>query len=159
MVAFGPAGMWGRLGDLYRFSLLRNTHYSAKLLALHPALTRTTVQRWLLGMWLFMARPGRWSAAEMHASMRAMAETPNYMPFLRWTRGRRAEGLGEVSCPVLIAWGSRDFLLPRRQGKRFASALPNAELRILRGVGHLPTADDPNLVAETIVGHVTSART
>ena len=157
VVGLAPAGMWGKLGDLYRFNLLRNAHYSAKVLRHHPILMRTPAQRWLLGMWLFMAHPGRWSPEEMQSSMEAMGGSANYMDFLKWTRGRRVEGLDQVSCPVLIAWGSRDLLLARTQGKRFVDALPNAEFRLLRGVGHLPTADDPSLIASTVTEFAAAA--
>jgi len=79
VVGLGPAGMWGRLGDLYRFGLLRNAHYSARVLRGHPSLTRTAARRWLLGWWMFMARPGRWSADEAQSAMEAMGGSTNYM--------------------------------------------------------------------------------
>ena len=41
---------------------------------------------------------------------------------------------------------------------RFATAIPGAELISLPGCGHVPMADDPDLVAAAITG-VTAART
>ncbi len=151
VAALSPAGMWNGLEDRYRYHLLRNAHYAAKFLRHHPAATATTPRRWLLNWWLFMAHPGRWSADEASASMHDLASV-SYMEFLRWTRGRRVSGLPEIHCPVLIAWGSRDFLLPRRQAVRFIGALPAGvgEFKLLRGVGHVPMADDPELIATTI---------
>ncbi len=142
--------MWSPLEDRYRFSLLRSAHYSAKVIRHFPGLTRTAARRWMLGWWAFMARPGRWSAAEAQAQIEALGGAESFMDFLRWTRGRTVEGLSDVRCPVLIAWGSRDLLLPRRQADRFVRAIPGAEFRLLRGVGHVPMADDPELIGSTV---------
>lgn len=62
-----------------------------------------------------------------------------------------APTLAEISSPVQILWGSRDMLLFPRQGRRIAAAIPGAELRYLRGLGHLAMWDDPGLCAELIV--------
>lgn len=56
--------------------------------------------------------------------------------------------------PVLIAWGSRDLLLPSRHADRFASAIPRSELRFLDGLGHSPMGDAPEVVAEMILEFV-----
>lgn len=154
VVALSPAGMWTPLEDAYRFALLLSAYWSAKLIARFPALVRTPARRWTLGWYIFMARPGRWSAEEAAYQIKVLGDSPSYLEFLRWTRGRRVEGLGEVRCPVLIAWGSRDLLLPKRQGPRFVRELPDAELRLLRGVGHLPMADDPDLIVTTIADFI-----
>lgn len=154
VVALSPAGMWTAREDAYRFVILRNAHYAARLISRVPALTRTPARRLLLNWWLFMARPGQWSAEQAAQQMRMLGGAPSYMDFLEWTRGRRVEGLGEVTCPVLVAWGSRDLLLPRRQAVRFVRELPDAELRILPGAGHLPMADAPQLIASTILDFI-----
>ncbi|KIF06462.1 alpha/beta hydrolase, partial [Streptomyces sp. RSD-27] len=52
--------------------------------------------------------------------------------------------------PVTIAWGSRDRLLPPRQGVRAKRTLPGARLVRLRGCGHVPMNDDPALVARVV---------
>jgi pimeloyl-ACP methyl ester carboxylesterase len=69
-----------------------------------------------------------------------------------------AEGLEQVDVPVLIAWGSRDLLLPSRHADRFVSAIPRSELRILDGLGHAPMGDDPEVVAEMILEFVERER-
>jgi pimeloyl-ACP methyl ester carboxylesterase len=40
-------------------------------------------------------------------------------------------------------------LLPR-QGRRFERLIPGAELRYLKGLGHVPMSDDPELLAGQI---------
>ena len=61
------------------------------------------------------------------------------------------DGLEDIRCPVLVLWGTEDLLLPPRQAHRAARAIPGAELRMLRGLGHIPMSDEPQTVAETIL--------
>jgi pimeloyl-ACP methyl ester carboxylesterase len=64
-----------------------------------------------------------------------------------------------VGCPVLLAWGSRDRILPSaRYSKRMRELLPSAEWVELRGLGHVPMSDDPELVARTISEFTARAR-
>jgi pimeloyl-ACP methyl ester carboxylesterase len=61
--------------------------------------------------------------------------------------------LDGVECPVLIAWGTRDRILPvERYSQRFREMLPDAEWVALPGAGHIPMSDEPELVARTITG-------
>lgn len=67
------------------------------------------------------------------------------------------DGLGQFSgsippdVPVTIAWGSKDRLLPRRQGLVAKTQLPTARFVLLRGCGHVPMTDDPELVARVLL--------
>ncbi len=64
-----------------------------------------------------------------------------------------------VTCPVLLAWGTRDRIIPSpRYSRRLRNLLPNAEWVDLPGVGHIPMVDDPELVARTIIGFARPAR-
>lgn len=64
-----------------------------------------------------------------------------------------------VRCPVLIAWGTKDRILPSpRYSRRLRELLPNAEWIELRGLGHVPMSDDPELVARTITEFVGRVR-
>lgn len=52
-----------------------------------------------------------------------------------------AEG---VRCPVLLAWGTRDPILPWRiDGRRARAALPDAEVVTFDGAGHQPFIERP----------------
>ena len=48
------------------------------------------------------------------------------------------ERLGSIEVPTLILWGEDDNLVPVAHATKFADALPNADLVIYPGVGHLP---------------------
>lgn len=51
--------------------------------------------------------------------------------------------LGEVQCPVLVLHGSHDRRSPLEVGRRVHAALPNAEMVIFEGSGHVPHVRDP----------------
>src|SRR6185295_7656672 len=59
-------------------------------------------------------------------------------------------GLTTLDVPVLILWGTLDVILLPRQGRRFERLIPGAELRYLRGIGHVPMSDAPEELAEAI---------
>lgn len=49
-----------------------------------------------------------------------------------------------VRCPVLLAWGTRDPILPWRiDGRRARGALPDAEVATFVGTGHQPFIEQP----------------
>jgi pimeloyl-ACP methyl ester carboxylesterase len=54
--------------------------------------------------------------------------------------------------PVLILWGTLDVILLPRQGRRFERLIPGAELRYIRGLGHVPMSDAPEELARAIAG-------
>lgn len=56
------------------------------------------------------------------------------------------EGLNETAAPTLIIWGDQDLVLPLRHAERLARDLPNAELVILEGAGHIPNEEFPDVV-------------
>lgn len=59
-------------------------------------------------------------------------------------------GLDPLPCPITIAWGQRETLLPSgAHGKN--ARIPQASIRRLPDVGHVPMLDDPELVAHTIL--------
>ncbi|WP_328831696.1 alpha/beta hydrolase [Thermaurantiacus tibetensis] len=52
--------------------------------------------------------------------------------------------------PVLILWGREDRLFPPEAAAWFKAALPEAELVILDGVGHIPQEEAPDASAEAV---------
>jgi pimeloyl-ACP methyl ester carboxylesterase len=58
--------------------------------------------------------------------------------------------LNTIDVPVLLLWGTMDVILLPRQGRRFERLIPGAELRYIRGVGHVPMSDAPEELAEAI---------
>ena len=59
--------------------------------------------------------------------------------------------LDTIDCPVLVAWGDKDRILPlRKHGPRFRDEIPGVDFRVWKGLGHTPMWDDPQLIATTI---------
>jgi pimeloyl-ACP methyl ester carboxylesterase len=102
-------------------------------------------------------RPWRIDPETLSEAIEAYATGEGFAATLEHAITGRAERLDEVRAPVTIVWGTRDVVLLPRQGRRYARAIPGAELRLLPGCGHIPMWDDPALVAETIL-ELTSPR-
>ena len=57
-----------------------------------------------------------------------------------------------LPCPITIAWGEQDRVLPlNSNGVRARELVPGARFVTFAGVGHVPMFDDPELVARTIL--------
>lgn len=70
----------------------------------------------------------------------------------------RVVDLDRVACPVLVAWGERDRILPMdRHAERFRREIPDVEFRVLPGVGHTPMWDAPGEIAALIADFATAA--
>jgi pimeloyl-ACP methyl ester carboxylesterase len=59
---------------------------------------------------------------------------------------------------VLILWGKLDLILIPRQGRRFERLIPNCELRYVKGLGHVPMSDDPELLVAAITDFALAQR-
>ncbi|XVQ09638.1 alpha/beta fold hydrolase [Spirillospora sp. CA-255316] len=59
---------------------------------------------------------------------------------------RRAE-LADLTLPTLVLVGDQDMITPLELGEDLAKSIPDAELVVLEGVGHLSALEDPDRVA------------
>lgn len=55
-----------------------------------------------------------------------------------------------VRAPALVIHGELDAIVPVDAGRALAAALPDAELHVLPGTGHVPTITRPDVVADLI---------
>jgi pimeloyl-ACP methyl ester carboxylesterase len=62
--------------------------------------------------------------------------------------------LDPAPCPITIAWGEKERLLPPGA---YDGRIPQASVTTLPDVGHVPMLDDPELVARTILSATGSA--
>ena len=65
-------------------------------------------------------------------------------------------GLDPIPCPITIAWGQRETLLP--SGAHGKNGIPQATIRSLPDVGHVPMLDDPDVVARAILAVTAAAK-
>jgi len=60
------------------------------------------------------------------------------------------ENVDRFQMPVLIVWGDRDRLIPRKSVEAVARRLPNVMLKIIPGCGHMPMIECPDTVVRAI---------
>lgn len=65
---------------------------------------------------------------------------------------RVPELLGRVSAPTQVIWGEQDQVVDVSCAHHYGALLPNARVRVLRGIGHLPMLEAP-LRSARIVRH------
>lgn len=152
VAAISPVGLWTRRELRFCQLSLRQigvaTRTATDLLA---GSSSSALVRTLLGAQIF-SRPWRIPPQRMREMIRALAGAPGFLPtlvaFERYTLTASPE-LEDV--PITILWGSRDRLLLPRQADRARRLLPGARHVALRGLGHVPTWDDPALVSAAII--------
>jgi abhydrolase domain-containing protein 6 len=59
-------------------------------------------------------------------------------------------GVSGVTVPTLILWGEEDQVLHHTCVETFKQLIPHAQVRKLRGVGHLPMVDVPTVTAKNL---------
>jgi pimeloyl-ACP methyl ester carboxylesterase len=157
VVAISPAGMWT---EEEARKVERNLKWayglSRRMLPLGVFLAHTSGGRYLMFSPLLGTRGAKLEGEDAAHVLRALAEsrlTPEFIDANKDERGALVTmaDADEVRCPVLVIWGERDRLLPVEQGRRWADALPEAELQELTGVGHHPQFDEPERIAELIL--------
>ncbi|PWS47723.1 alpha/beta hydrolase [Streptomyces sp. FT05W] len=151
VTALSPAGFWTPSERRYAFGVLRAMRGAALAMPmpLIERLSRSSPGRAALTSTIY-ARPGRRSPAAVVSETVALREATGFRQTLEAGSGVTfADDVPGV--PVSIAWGSKDRLLPSRQGVRAGRAIPRARLVRLPGCGHVPMNDDPAAVARVVL--------
>ncbi|MBG6092557.1 alpha/beta fold hydrolase [Actinomadura viridis] len=145
-----PAGFFTARELAMAASILRASRLAAGLPApLMERLARSPRRRMtMFGM--IYARPDLLDYEALAGDARALRGAAGFEPTLR--AGRRVRFRGSCAdVPVTIAWGTKDRLLRASQAVRAQQALPGARFVWLRGCGHVPMGDDPELVARVLL--------
>ena len=66
--------------------------------------------------------------------------------------------LATLAVPTLVVHGDADLLIPTDNGKLLAGRIPNAELVLLPGAGHMLQADAGDAVREAVLGFLGRTR-
>ncbi|MET9383207.1 alpha/beta fold hydrolase [Streptomyces sp. NPDC002928] len=151
VTALSPAGFWSQAERRYAFGVLIAMRQISQRLPLPVVerLSRTAAGRTALTSTIY-ARPGRRSPEAVVAETLALARATGFDATLR--AGGAVQFTDDIpGLPVTVAWGTRDWLLVRRQGVRAKQIIPRARLVRLPGCGHCPMNDDPALVARVIL--------
>ncbi|QKW39790.1 alpha/beta fold hydrolase [Actinomadura sp. NAK00032] len=145
-----PAGFFNALELRYGMSVLRASRLGARVPETFLTRLARSPRRRTLMFGMIYGRPDLMDVETLTGDARAMRDAPGFEPTLR--AGRTTRFLGSCAdVPVTIAWGTKDRLLLRSQAIRAQRRLPNARFVWLEGCGHVPMADDPPLVAQTLL--------
>ncbi|GII79771.1 hydrolase [Sphaerisporangium rufum] len=147
--ALSPAGFWTAAELAWADAVLRGLRGVARGLPAGraAALARSATGR-RLAMGLLVARPERMTPEGVLAGAAALGAAAGFDETLR--SFREAGPPPAPKAPVTIAWGEHDRLLLRRQAVR-AARWADRPVKLLRGCGHVPMGDDPELVARVIL--------
>jgi pimeloyl-ACP methyl ester carboxylesterase len=58
--------------------------------------------------------------------------------------------VAQIRCPALVIHGEQDRIIDKRTSEDLTSALPRAELVMMRGVGHVPQLEAPRAVSRLV---------
>lgn len=154
VVALCPGGGWehgspegDRVARFFRQTgrLLGVAAGRAELLAGRPGLRRIALRD-------LVAHPERVPPAQAAHMIRSAAACELRDELIALTEREHFGDLGPIACPVRIAWGAEDRLLPpARYAARLRRLVPDAELVDLPGLGHLAMWDGPAAVVRTIL--------
>jgi pimeloyl-ACP methyl ester carboxylesterase len=162
VVGLSPAGGWeaGSRAERRLRGLFTRSHKLSKALLprMESLMRRPRLRRALLRQ--VVARGDRIPAAAAAQLIRDAVACPVYFDLMdAILRDGPPVRLDGVTCSVLIAWGTRDRILPSRSyARRLRELVPAAEWVELRGLGHVPMSDDAELVARTISDFTARAR-
>jgi pimeloyl-ACP methyl ester carboxylesterase len=65
-----------------------------------------------------------------------------------------ASYLSRVKCPTLVVWGERDGVVPVAHGQVYEAEVANAAFTVLPSCGHLPHAEHPEALANTVLQYL-----
>jgi pimeloyl-ACP methyl ester carboxylesterase len=149
VTAISPAGLQHAREKDWGAGILHGMRWLARTAPAPEAALRNPFTRSLLAG-PAVARPWRYDPDLLIEATELFANNPGFHATLPHTFQPQPRGLTTLDVPVLILWGSLDLILLPRQGRRFERLIPGAELRYVRGAGHVPMTDVPELLSDAI---------
>jgi pimeloyl-ACP methyl ester carboxylesterase len=148
-VALCPAGFWKRSpGEADRLLARRRRRGRLARPLFRPLMATKRGRRRALGR--FIHHPERLRPGEAEAIATAYVTAPAYEETSALMRAGRVEELRSIKAPITLAWAEHDTLV--RNKPLPAKLLPKrVEQVVLPGCGHVPTWDDPDLVARVVL--------
>jgi pimeloyl-ACP methyl ester carboxylesterase len=149
VTALSPAGLQHAREREWGAGVLRAMRWLARNAPPPEPLLRNALTRSVLAG-PTSARPWKKDPDALIEETELFASNPGFEATLPHTLHAQPRGLTGLDVPVLILWGTLDVVLLPRQGRRFERLIPGAELRYLRGVGHVPMTDAPEQLSDAI---------
>jgi pimeloyl-ACP methyl ester carboxylesterase len=151
VTALSPAGFYNTPEAAFVRASLRLTARVARRLAPDAERVMASRSRRAVLFAQVVGRPWRLTAVDTARLLRAFASASDLDADLTAITETRFTAHLDPTIPVTIGWGCRDRLLLPWQGRRARRALPGSRLVPMPGVGHVPTHDDPKLVADLLL--------
>jgi pimeloyl-ACP methyl ester carboxylesterase len=155
VIGLSPAGTWQSRRDLlrllwmFRLGHITLANPSLNWMTRDPLLRHTILSR-------LTAHPGRIPTDQLDDLLTDLRDSAGFTALLCASLRPLAE-FDIATCPVKIAWGEHDRVLPyHRYGHPMQQIVRGAEFIILPGVGHVPMHDNPSLIAKTILETTTA---
>ena len=154
VTALSPAGGWeagSRIDRPIRRFFARSQRLAPRLVKYQRAIAARPRAR-AFALRDVVANPRALSPDSALRIFEASAECEIAAPVLElWRQRVFPTPVAQVDCPVRLAWGTHDSLLPAAQCSMGLTTISQAEWLLLPGAGHVPTHDDPERVARVIL--------
>jgi len=117
------------------------------------ALSQTTFRGLSTGSISRSLHPSRASDTTLIARIQQMGQRLGYDAFALQSALRRADiPADSIACPTLVVASTHDRLRSLEEANQLVSTIPNASLRLFDGSGHMIPLEQPQELAETILG-------
>jgi pimeloyl-ACP methyl ester carboxylesterase len=150
LTLLSPAGLWRQGSPRYCRVSLRLSRWMTRYLA-RPL---SFLVRWRLGRIIALGqthgRPWALSAVQARRTIRDMGQCSGFDTAFTSSVDSRYAPAVPVTCPVTVAFGSRDWLLRPRHSRHIERLPAGCRIESLPRCGHVPMADDPQAVAAVI---------
>ena len=156
VIGLSPAGTWRARRDLVRLIwMFRAGHIAIGSPRLAWIARNPTMRRMALRQ--MIAHPERVPEDEVVELLADFEDCALFTALLDGTASLHHLAEFDVAlCPVTIAWGEKDRLIPfHRYGRPMRETVRGADFTTLPGVGHVPMYDNPRLIARTILDTTT----
>jgi pimeloyl-ACP methyl ester carboxylesterase len=130
--------------------LLRSAYYGSKLIApIARQLLKIKPLR-VAFLWPMVGHPAKLTAAYAYELVHGCAVGAGFERTLAHAIPDGGVAVPSYDGPAQMLWGTRDFILPFNAVAKWAANWPSLKIVPLRGLGHVPMQDDPELIASTI---------
>ncbi len=159
VTAIAPAGSGRNWRELAYARAVSKVMEAAGTLAepLAPVLARSTAGRALIYA-AIVSKPSQVTPKQASDDMEAFLAARSAVNAIL-AAAVPYSGIIPAGVRVTVAWGTRDHLLPPHQAQVARARIPQANIVLLPGCGHVPMTDNPQLVADVLLaGSRPSAR-
>lgn len=150
VTGLSPAGLWRGSAPLYIGAAFLASYVATNALGPFAGYVASdpVLRSLLVGQ--FFGRPWRLTSRQTVETLEGFFGSPGVPRVLEDGQGRFRGGR-EIDVPVTVAFGAREAILLPCQSQDRSELPPHTRWIPLPGCGHVPTYDDPRLVADVLL--------